>query len=131
MRLLIAHWMRSGPQGKRLSSRKRYASLLFPASVALILIMACGTLRTLEHAPANSTSISVTIRDQYTSASQVTIEVSFADDTGPFVLSGNQMITRDGVIFPQIKYAPPTSAQLNRQLPGSAYRKCGPNAPVF
>ena len=131
MRLHTNHWTHSGPQGKRLIRRKRYALLLFPASIALIFIMACGTIRTLEHAPANSASISVTIRDQYTSASQVTIEVSFADDTGPFALSGNQMLSCDGVIFPQVKYAPPTSAQLNRQLPGSAYRKPSGKAPVI
>lgn len=107
-------------QRKRLSIKKRYASLFFPASVALIFMMACGPMRTLEHAPANIASISIRILDQYTTAAQVTLFASFSDGQGLFALSGNQALTCDGVIFPQGPQGL-GSILLNRQPPGGAY----------
>ena len=120
MRSLPAPATPNGPQGRRLTLKKRYASLFFPASFALIFLMTCGPMRTLEHAPANIASISIRILDQYTTAAQVTLFATFSDGQGLFALSGNQAFTCDGVILPQGSQGL-GSILLNRQPPGGAY----------
>ncbi|HEU5200118.1 MAG TPA: hypothetical protein VFU32_10795, partial [Ktedonobacterales bacterium] len=107
-------------QRNRLSTRKRYVSLFFPASVVLIFMMACGPMRTLEHAPATIIYLSIRIQDQYTTAAQVTLSASFSDGQGLFALSGNQALTCDGVILPQGSQGV-GSILLNRQPPGGSY----------
>ena len=117
MRLRTSQSLPCDLQRKRLIIKRRYASLFFPASVVLIFLMACGPLRTLEHAPANIVYLSIRIQNQYTTTQQVTLWASFSDAHGLFGLSGNQALTCDGVILSQ-GY---TSVQLNRQPPGGAY----------
>ena len=120
MRPHITPSLPGNAQRKRLGIKKRYASLFFPASLALIFVMACGPLRTLEHAPATIIYLSIRIQDQYTTAAQVTLLASFSDGQGLFALSGDQALTCDGVILPQGSQGL-GSILLNRQPPGGAY----------
>jgi hypothetical protein len=106
--------------GKRPGIKKRYASLFFPASLALIFVMACGPLRTLEHAPASIIYLIIRIQNQYTTTAQVTLSATFSDGNGAFALSGDQALTCDGVILPQGSQGV-GSILLNRQPPGGSY----------
>ncbi len=96
---------------------KRWMGLLFSSSFGLILMMSCQPIPTLTQAAANTLSLSVIIRDQYTNASQVSILISFAANGSSAYLGTQLSMICDGVEF-----AGHRSMLLPRQPAGSAYQ---------
>lgn len=105
---------------------KRYIKYTPALVLALLSLISCGgpypyIIPTLSKAPASHIRLSITISDQYTTASQVTIRVNFADNTGrPIALTGKQSLQCNGVVFPQLLYTY-SIASTPRQPPGGAY----------